>query len=325
MKIRLLHVHQSAQSIKLLDDKFSMHKVHAGKVWIDANNVVTGIGQAIELHGVQWLVIGDASAKLYAKRNGSTLPSPHESQDKLVQSRSVMFLEGPQRLSSSGLQDRLWYATKDVKKSKHKAFEESIKQWKAEEDANEALNTTGTFKELTPCDPDGGPGKLSYTHLSHCYFSWYSKIGRLLTCSTWISRWILKCHACFKVTIEIGRIFCPSCGNGGTLRKVAVTKTWSCTHDAGSSCSFHSLSHKEEEIINRDGYNDFATFYMQVKKKCSLPNGTGAFASLKSPTLTTKINRYLKFSTGASFRGNISGRHPSNFPPNDIGKDPEHH
>ncbi|XP_052210673.1 RNA-binding NOB1-like protein [Diospyros lotus] len=38
-----------------------------------------------------------------------------------------------------------------------------------------------------------------------------------------LHRWILKCHACFKVTTEIGRIFCPSCGNGGTLRKVAVT------------------------------------------------------------------------------------------------------
>ncbi|KAI7987047.1 RNA-binding protein NOB1 [Camellia lanceoleosa] len=38
-----------------------------------------------------------------------------------------------------------------------------------------------------------------------------------------LQRWILKCHACFKVTPEIGRIFCPSCGNGGTLRKVAVT------------------------------------------------------------------------------------------------------
>lgn len=38
-----------------------------------------------------------------------------------------------------------------------------------------------------------------------------------------IFRWVLKCHACYKVTTEIGRIFCPSCGNGGTLRKVAVT------------------------------------------------------------------------------------------------------
>lgn len=37
------------------------------------------------------------------------------------------------------------------------------------------------------------------------------------------SRWILKCHACYTVTGEIGRIFCPKCGNGGTLRKVAVT------------------------------------------------------------------------------------------------------
>ncbi|XP_010441284.1 PREDICTED: RNA-binding protein NOB1-like [Camelina sativa] len=38
-----------------------------------------------------------------------------------------------------------------------------------------------------------------------------------------LNRWILKCHACYTVTPEIGRIFCPKCGNGGTLRKVAVT------------------------------------------------------------------------------------------------------
>ncbi|KAL3635518.1 hypothetical protein CASFOL_020065 [Castilleja foliolosa] len=38
-----------------------------------------------------------------------------------------------------------------------------------------------------------------------------------------LHRWVLKCHACYKVTTESGRIFCPSCGNGGTLRKVAVT------------------------------------------------------------------------------------------------------
>ncbi|XP_028807175.1 RNA-binding protein NOB1 [Neltuma alba] len=38
-----------------------------------------------------------------------------------------------------------------------------------------------------------------------------------------LHRWILKCHACYAVTAEIGRIFCPKCGNGGTLRKVAVT------------------------------------------------------------------------------------------------------
>ncbi|KAG9441193.1 hypothetical protein H6P81_017047 [Aristolochia fimbriata] len=38
-----------------------------------------------------------------------------------------------------------------------------------------------------------------------------------------LHRWILKCHACNKVTAEIGRIFCPKCGNGGTLRKVSAT------------------------------------------------------------------------------------------------------
>uniref|UniRef100_A0A1J3ICS4 RNA-binding protein NOB1 n=1 Tax=Noccaea caerulescens TaxID=107243 RepID=A0A1J3ICS4_NOCCA len=38
-----------------------------------------------------------------------------------------------------------------------------------------------------------------------------------------LNRWILKCHACYTVTPEIGKEFCPKCGNGGTLRKVAVT------------------------------------------------------------------------------------------------------
>ncbi|KAL0327799.1 UNVERIFIED_CONTAM: RNA-binding NOB1-like protein [Sesamum angustifolium] len=38
-----------------------------------------------------------------------------------------------------------------------------------------------------------------------------------------LHRWVLKCHACSKVTTETSRIFCPKCGNGGTLRKVAVT------------------------------------------------------------------------------------------------------
>ncbi|XXG50925.1 hypothetical protein AAC387_Pa02g4818 [Persea americana] len=38
-----------------------------------------------------------------------------------------------------------------------------------------------------------------------------------------LHRWVLKCHACNKVTAEIGRIFCPKCGNGGTPRKVSVT------------------------------------------------------------------------------------------------------
>ncbi|GJN18791.1 hypothetical protein PR202_gb05991 [Eleusine coracana subsp. coracana] len=32
-----------------------------------------------------------------------------------------------------------------------------------------------------------------------------------------------RCHACYKVTQEVGKIFCPKCGNGGTLRKVSVT------------------------------------------------------------------------------------------------------
>ncbi|KAM0002335.1 putative protein kinase RLK-Pelle-RLCK-IXb family [Helianthus debilis subsp. tardiflorus] len=183
-KISLLYVHQPAD----LDDKLSVHKilneysltlsqagVQAGKVWTEANDVETGIVEAIELHRVKWLVMGAVSEKLYSKdmleiksnkaihvcqqapiscqiwfvckghliytrRSGLTLPLPHESQDKLARSISAMFLEGPQGLSSSDLQDRLENATKDAEKSKQKAFEESIKRWRAEEDANEALH-----------------------------------------------------------------------------------------------------------------------------------------------------------------------------------------
>nr|AGT15882.1 RNA-binding protein [Saccharum hybrid cultivar R570]AGT16042.1 hypothetical protein SHCRBa_220_D19_F_30 [Saccharum hybrid cultivar R570] len=40
---------------------------------------------------------------------------------------------------------------------------------------------------------------------------------------SWTLRWVLRCHACYKVTQEVGKIFCPKCGNGGTLRKVSVT------------------------------------------------------------------------------------------------------
>ncbi|KAJ7538737.1 hypothetical protein O6H91_11G061900 [Diphasiastrum complanatum] len=38
-----------------------------------------------------------------------------------------------------------------------------------------------------------------------------------------LHRWMLKCHACGQVTRQVGRIFCPRCGNGGTLYKVSVT------------------------------------------------------------------------------------------------------
>lgn len=274
MKICLLHIHQPAPLITLLDDKFSgnrlkaqvvkacrelerqkMHKilnqyrlildeagVKAGKVWIEADTVETGIVQTIIQHGIRWLVMGAASEKLYSKdmselksnkaiyvcqqspiscqiwfackghlvytrdrfvsgnsdvrsmkalssspaggetmltlchasdadvevksirclensmenvcstststqlliedAKGSELAlySPNDSQDQLVQSLSAMFLEKPRGLSSSDLHDKLAYATRDVEKSKQKAFEESIRRWRAEEDAKDALD-----------------------------------------------------------------------------------------------------------------------------------------------------------------------------------------
>ncbi|KAH7446006.1 hypothetical protein KP509_01G032400 [Ceratopteris richardii] len=38
-----------------------------------------------------------------------------------------------------------------------------------------------------------------------------------------IHRWALKCEACRNVTTDVRRIFCPKCGNGGTLYKVSIT------------------------------------------------------------------------------------------------------
>lgn len=39
---------------------------------------------------------------------------------------------------------------------------------------------------------------------------------------TSVSRWVLRCTACFQVTKEVGRLFCPRCGNAA-LDKVKVT------------------------------------------------------------------------------------------------------
>ena len=39
---------------------------------------------------------------------------------------------------------------------------------------------------------------------------------------TRLSRWVLRCTACFLVTKEMGRLFCPRCGNA-TLDKVQVS------------------------------------------------------------------------------------------------------
>ena len=39
---------------------------------------------------------------------------------------------------------------------------------------------------------------------------------------TSVSRWVLRCSACYQVTKEVGRLFCPRCGNAA-LDKVKVT------------------------------------------------------------------------------------------------------
>ncbi|KAI1285530.1 RNA-binding protein NOB1 [Halotydeus destructor] len=36
-------------------------------------------------------------------------------------------------------------------------------------------------------------------------------------------QFVLRCFACYKITNELGRKFCPACGNLGTLKRVSVT------------------------------------------------------------------------------------------------------
>ncbi|CAM6085795.1 unnamed protein product [Calypogeia fissa] len=48
-----------------------------------------------------------------------------------------------------------------------------------------------------------------------------------------LNKWVLKCQACNHVVSDVGRLFCPKCGNGGTLFKVAVTVGQNGTVHAG--------------------------------------------------------------------------------------------
>ena len=33
-----------------------------------------------------------------------------------------------------------------------------------------------------------------------------------------IKNWVLRCHACYKITKDMDKVFCPSCGNNTLLR-----------------------------------------------------------------------------------------------------------
>ncbi|GJZ57983.1 U-box domain-containing protein 33-like protein isoform X1 [Tanacetum coccineum] len=60
----------------------------------------------------------------------------------------AMYLEGPKGLSSSDLHDKLEYAKTNVENTKQKVFEQSIQQWRAEEDAKEALDKLLDFADI---------------------------------------------------------------------------------------------------------------------------------------------------------------------------------
>ncbi|KAK3037183.1 hypothetical protein RJ639_030076 [Escallonia herrerae] len=73
-------------------------------------------------------------------RDSSPLSSPHGCQDRLLRSSSASLLEvTPQEHAACDMYYKLEHARIDAENSKRKAFEESVRRWKAEEDATEAL------------------------------------------------------------------------------------------------------------------------------------------------------------------------------------------
>jgi len=52
------------------------------------------------------------------------------------------------------------------------------------------------------------------------------------------NNYVLRCHACFKISTDTGRVFCHNCGNK-TLRRVAVTV------DADGTVRYHISQRKK--------------------------------------------------------------------------------
>jgi RNA-binding protein NOB1 len=63
-----------------------------------------------------------------------------------------------------------------------------------------------------------------------------------------LRRWVLKCDACFHVTTDMGRLFCPQCGSN-TLRRLA------CTRGADGELVFHYSKHKADPSLRGTQYS----------------------------------------------------------------------
>lgn len=62
-----------------------------------------------------------------------------------------------------------------------------------------------------------------------------------------LRRWVLKCDACFLVTPDMGRLFCPQCGSN-TLRRLACTRT------SRGRTIYHYSKHKADPSIRGTQY-----------------------------------------------------------------------
>lgn len=69
---------------------------------------------------------------------------------------------------------------------------------------------------------------------------------------TRLSRWVLRCTACFLVTKEMGRLFCPRCGNA-TLDKVqvggAALRLAGCAHAPAAGVGCACLSERSIDTL----------------------------------------------------------------------------
>jgi RNA-binding protein NOB1 len=53
-----------------------------------------------------------------------------------------------------------------------------------------------------------------------------------------LRQWLLRCHACFRIVTDTTKQFCPDCGSGNTLKRVAYTIT-----DDGEKKMFINFKH----------------------------------------------------------------------------------
>ncbi|KAI8564841.1 hypothetical protein RHMOL_Rhmol03G0213700 [Rhododendron molle] len=126
-----------AKSNEEVDEQEGLPKVFTSQVLVQSTDKVVGILEPNPL------VMDEM------RGHGSPLPSSNKVQGHLDNPSAVVLLEGKSKgLATSEIHGRQEHAITDAEHSKKKAFEESVRRWKAEEDAMEALRKAEDLESL---------------------------------------------------------------------------------------------------------------------------------------------------------------------------------